>query len=64
MIFYDGSYHSASDQREWDTEVNASHGCGLCSVAASAQSMRKPDDIVARVQALVNRGSRARSRCS
>ena len=62
MIFYDGSYHSASDQREWDTEVNSRlTAAGYAVLRLSAQSMRKPDDIVARVQALVNRGSRARS---
>lgn len=62
MIFYDGSYHSAPDQREWDTEVNSRlTAAGYAVLRLSAQSMRKSDDIVARVQALVNRGSRARS---
>ena len=62
MIFYDGSYHSAPDQREWDTEVNSRlTAAGYAVLRLSTQSMRKSDDIVARVQALVNRGSRARS---
>ena len=62
MIFYDGAYHSAADQREWDTEVNSRlTAAGYAVLRLSAQSMRRPDDIVARVRALVNRGSRARS---
>ena len=62
MIFYDGAYHSAADQREWDTEVNSRlTAAGYTVLRLSAQSMRNPGDIVARVRALVNRGSRARS---
>lgn len=62
MIFYDGAYHSAADQREWDTEVNSRlTAAGYTVLRLSAQSIRNPGDIVARVRALVNRGSRARS---
>ena len=62
MIFYDGAYHSAADQREWDTEVNSRlTAAGYIVLRLSAQSIRNPGDIVARVRALVNRGSRARS---
>ena len=62
MIFYDGAYHSAADQREWDTEVNSRlTAAGYTVLRLSAQSISNPGDIVARVRALVNRGSRARS---
>lgn len=57
MIFYDGAYHSAADQREWDTEVNSRlTAAGYTVLRLSAQSIRNPGDIVARVRALVNRG--------
>ena len=59
MIFYDGAYHSSSDQREWDTEVNTRlTALGLTPLRLSARSMRDPERVLDRVRAIIRHKSR------
>lgn len=59
MIFYDGAYHSAVDQREWDTEVNARiSALGLVPLRLSARSLRNPGLVLDRVRAIIGRHPR------
>ncbi|WP_300612893.1 hypothetical protein [Corynebacterium sp.] len=54
MIFYDGAYHSAAEQREWDTEVNTRlTALGLIPLRLSALSMRSPEQVLERVRTII-----------